>query len=219
MICTSEDNVFACGLRINMREQSIKLLEKIKEHNPEKYQEKRDYLEKCEAERKEREKEKQKLEQERIVLEEKNRPSRKILIIDAENCSAAYYQNVIKHYYENYSNANGSGIHFWGLKCQENTYLKKWNGVIDYKIHKHWIEGEPSKNKVDNKIISGVEKLLSEQKFKEITIYCFMTSDGDYLELIERLKSEGKRVIVYGKGNASKQLKEKTEFFNYEKLF
>ena len=46
-----------------------------------------------------------------------------------------------------------------------------------------------------------------------------MTSDGDYLELIERLKSEGKRVIVYGKGNASKQLKEKTEFFNYEKLF
>lgn len=108
-----------------------------------------------------------------------------------------------------------AGMYGFGLEVDKDSKLKSWikvtNGINKYTWI--WLEGTHQKNKVDNKIIEKVELLLSIKKFDKIDTYCFMTSDGDYVDIINKLRDRNKFTIVFGKRNASKKLIESCNMF------
>ena len=65
--------------------------------------------------------------------------------------------------------------------------------------------GEREKNKIDNKIIRDVIKVLNDNK--SIDIFVIISRDGDYTELVRFLKSNRKRVVILAPKNTSKKLK------------
>lgn len=132
-----------------------------------------------------------------------------ICFVDTENFSAEHFMKVRRKLWQLEETHENAGIYCFGLKKDKAKRLKRWvdiTGTID-KVYWIWLDGLPEKNKVDNKIIEKVELVLATNEFDRIDIYCFMTSDGDYAEMIRKLKEKGKFTIVFGKKNASERLK------------
>lgn len=131
-----------------------------------------------------------------------------ILFIDAENCSSKHFEKVCRKLWELDELCVNAGMYCFGLEAEKDSRLKSWKEVTEgiNKCQWTWIEGKPQKNKVDKNIIGKVELLLRQNIFDKIDIYCFMTSDGDYVDIIKKLREKNKFTIVFGKKNASKEL-------------
>lgn len=137
-----------------------------------------------------------------------------ILFVDAENCSSHNFMKVCRKLRELEKTHQNAGMYCYGLKAEEDGRLKSWREVTSYSFCIwQWLEGKPQKNKVDKRIIGDVELLLSQSRFDKIDTYCFMTSDGDYVGIIKKLRDKKKFTIVFGKSNASKELKSSCNLF------
>lgn len=132
-----------------------------------------------------------------------------ICFVDTENFSAKHFMKVRRKLWELEETHENAGIYCFGLKKDKEKRLKEWVAVTESinKVDWKWLDGSPEKNKVDNEIIKSVELLLATGKCDKIDTYCFMTSDGDYADIIHKLCEKDKFTIVFGKKNASERLK------------
>ena len=138
-----------------------------------------------------------------------------ICFVDTENFSAKHFMKVHGKLRELEKTHENAGIYCYGLKRDKEKRLKEWVAITEPmdKVYWKWLEGLPKKNKVDNKIIENVKSLLAVGKLDRIDTYCFMTSDGDYADIICKLHEKDKFTIVFGKKNASERLKSACDMY------
>ena len=123
------------------------------------------------------------------------------VLIDGENISHRKAPKIMKI-------AAAQGVVYEGRVYgrQKDRRTKGWtdmarrHGIEDIRLY-----GGPQKNKVDNKIIKDADKIV--RKNKNLDIIVIATSDSDYIDEIKNLRRHGKRVVVAGSKQASKELR------------
>ncbi len=145
------------------------------------------------------------------------KPSEKYFIcfIDAENCSAKNFRKVWCKLGALEPKLKNAGIYCYGLEKDKGQRLCIWEketaGIKE--VHWHYLKGKPQKNKVDDAVAKNVNELMNSELFARIDVWCFMTSDGDYVDIISKLNERKKTTIVFGKKNASKRLQQACRIF------
>lgn len=90
---------------------------------------------------------------------------------------------------------------------QNDPATVAWKGQAKtYGIKPILICGEPEHNKIDNKIVKDIRKVMNTNK--SIDIFCIASRDGDYAQIAQEIRSRKKRVIILATKNTSKRLKE-----------
>ena len=138
-------------------------------------------------------------EKNRFHNESTHKKQNTIVLIDAENIGAKKCPEIVRQ-------ANEMGVisemRYFARKDDDAT--KDWKAMASkYRIKPILSEGEPEKNKIDKLIIKHAKRILA--KNKSIDIFCISSNDGDYKELVEELKNQGKRVVILA-DNTSKKL-------------
>ena len=124
-----------------------------------------------------------------------------MVFIDAENVSSTYAASIEN---EIRDIGNVQEIRYYAM--QKDSTTANWKGTIKvYGYKPILMAGEREKNKIDNKIIRDVKKVLNENK--SIDIFVIVSRDGDYTELVRFLRSNRKRVVILAPKNTSKKLK------------
>lgn len=121
------------------------------------------------------------------------------LFIDGENISSKYAEQILEI-------ANDIGTiavaKVYGLQKDECT--KKWtekatkNEIKDIRLC-----GKPEKNKVDNKIIKDMKKVILDHSW--INTICIASCDGGYAEVLKELRDLGLTTVAIGKKKFVKQ--------------
>ena len=129
------------------------------------------------------------------------------LLIDGENLGSKKVKKIMKA-------AKSQGILYegkvYGRQC--DGYTKKWSEKAgEYGISDIRLCGGPDKDKVDNKLKKDARRLITNQK--NVDVICIATNDGGYVDVIEELRSQGKRVVVIGTDDAAKSLRESCNCF------
>ena len=122
------------------------------------------------------------------------------LLIDGENLGAKKASEII-------SAAKSQGLLYEGkvYARQKDLHTRRWSDKArEYGISDIRLYGGPEKNKVDNKIKTDARKLVKNHK--NIDIICIATNDSDYVDIINELRSFGKRVVIIGEKEASASL-------------
>lgn len=135
------------------------------------------------------------------------------LLIDAENTSYHYIEDVLKE------------INEYGTVTYKRMYgnftddaLKAWNDIaVKHSIVPiHQPRYSSAKNASDIMLVIDAMDILYAGKVEG---FCIVSSDSDFTRLVNRLRESGMEVIGMGKGNASKTLKAAcTTFKNLEIL-
>ena len=124
-----------------------------------------------------------------------------MVFIDAENVSSAHAASIEK---EIWDIGNVAEVRYYAM--QKDPATANWKTTIkEYGYKPILMAGEREKNKIDNKIIRDVIKVLNDNK--SIDIFVIISRDGDYTELVRFLKSNRKRVVILAPKNTSKKLK------------
>ena len=95
---------------------------------------------------------------------------------------------------------------------QKDLHTKGWSeksrkyGLEDIRLY-----GPPQKDKVDKKIQKDARREISEHR--NLDIVCLVTSDSGYVNMVNELRSRGKRVVVIGEEKASKVLRKSCNQF------
>ena len=90
---------------------------------------------------------------------------------------------------------------------QKDEHTKGWTeeakkgGLIDIRL-----SGSPEKDKVDKKISKDTKKAIRDQK--NLDIVCIATSDGGYVDTVNELRSQGKRVVIIGEDKTPDELRD-----------
>ncbi len=145
---------------------------------------------------------------------EKNMDKKIALVIDAENTSVKYLDDILKELRE------------YGIVTYKRMYgdftdssLKSWNDkAMEYAIVPiQQPRYSKVKNAADIMLVIDVMDILYEGN---VDGFCIVSSDSDFTRLVNRLREGGMLVIGMGKSDASKALKAAcTEYKNLEKLF
>ena len=123
------------------------------------------------------------------------------LLIDAENTSYHYIEDILKE------------INEYGTVTYKRMYgnftddsLKPWNDVaVKHAIVQiHQPRYSSAKNASDIMLVIDAMDILYDGKVEG---FCIVSSDSDFTRLVNRLRESGMEVIGMGKGNASKALK------------
>lgn len=124
-----------------------------------------------------------------------------VLLIDAENTSAKYADRIIQ-YLEKQGVIISARLYGDFIN---NKNVKKWNDkAIQYEMEqKQQLTTTAGKNASDISLVIDAMDLLY---LKTIDIFCIVTSDGDFTNLIKRIREDGIEVIGMGKPDASKRL-------------
>ncbi|MCR5704633.1 MAG: NYN domain-containing protein [Eubacterium sp.] len=135
------------------------------------------------------------------------------LLIDAENTSYHYIEDILKE------------INEYGTVTYKRMYgnftddsLKPWNDIaVKHAIVQiHQPRYSNAKNASDIMLVIDAMDILFDGKVEG---FCIVSSDSDFTRLVNRLRESGMEVIGMGKGNASKALKAAcTTFKNVEIL-
>lgn len=135
------------------------------------------------------------------------------LFIDGENISAGYADIIMK-----IANRQGEiySAKVYGRQC--DTYTREWSETAKFRSELKDIRlcGGPEKDKVDRKIQKDALNMSMEAK--NVDIYIFATSDQGYVPTIEKLRKQGKRVVVIGEKKAPDYLRSAGSEF-YEVYF
>lgn len=137
-----------------------------------------------------------------------------VLLIDAENVSYRFAGHIIK-----YLEKKGTIIYkkSYGDFCKSDK-LKGWYKTAEI----HQIEIQQVTATVTGKNASDIKLVIDAMDFLYKNIadtYCIVTSDGDFTDLIKRIRQEGRTVIGMGKIDASKRLEKVCdEFVNFTEL-
>lgn len=125
------------------------------------------------------------------------------LFIDGENISAKH-ANAIMKIARKQGEINSAKV--YGRQC--DIYTREWSerAKVEKELKDIRLCGGPEKDKVDRKIQK--DALIMSKETKNVDIYIFATSDQGYVPVIEKLRGEGKRVIVIGEKKASKYLRD-----------
>lgn len=145
---------------------------------------------------------------------EKNIDKKIALVIDAENTSVKYLDDILKELRE------------YGIVTYKRMYgdftddsLRSWNDkAMEYAIVPiQQPRYSKAKNAADIMLVIDVMDILYEGN---VDGFCIVSSDSDFTRLVNRLREGGMLVIGMGKSDASKALKAAcTEYKNLEKLF
>lgn len=130
-----------------------------------------------------------------------NKKKNTALFIDGENISYKKADIIMK-------TARLQGILFsdrvYGLQKDNST--KGWTDrAKEYGITDIRLFGNPEKDKVDRKIQKDAIREITQHK--NIDIVCVVTSDRGYVETIQELRAQGKRVVVIGEDKAPNELR------------
>lgn len=80
----------------------------------------------------------------------------------------------------------------------------------------HNLEEKREKNKVDNQIIMALKKKLH---FSNPSVFILVASDGDYSEIVRKIKASKNYIVVIGNETASSKLREAAdEFVDFQYL-
>lgn len=123
------------------------------------------------------------------------------LFIDAESVSSNYATKIMSSISKIGQLAEAR---YYALQKDDSTRFWK-DQAKHHGIKPILMYGEPSKNKIDNKIIKDAKHML--QQNKNIDIFCIATRDGDYSSLVSFLREHRKRVIILAPKNTSQKLK------------
>lgn len=147
------------------------------------------------------------LDYEYIFFEKKNsargaiKKKNTMVFIDAESVGANRAAQIIGQ-----SRAEGEIYEVRYYALQKDPSVNNWReSARKYGIKPILLSGEPSKNKVDNKISKDIKSILSTNK--SIDVFCIATRDGDYVELVNYVRKRGKKVVVFATKNTSSLLK------------
>ena len=129
-----------------------------------------------------------------------NKKKNLMVFVDAESVSSSCAYNMQK---EISKRGECFEVRYYALQKDEST--KGWKEVgKQYNYKPILLRGLPEKNKIDKKIIKDIKKVLSENK--SIDIFCIASRDGDYEELVNYLKTNHKRAVVFAPKQTSKRL-------------
>ncbi len=124
-----------------------------------------------------------------------------VLLIDAENTSAKY-ADCIMHYLEKQGIIISARIYGDFIN---NINVKGWNQkAVQYEMEqKQQLTTSAGKNASDIALVIDAMDLLY---LKTIDTFCIVTSDGDFVNLVKRIRENGIEVIGMGKADASRRL-------------
>ncbi len=131
-------------------------------------------------------------------------PSRKkntMVFIDAENMSVEHCPGIIGQ-----SKSIGEVYEIRYYARQNDPSTAAWKDCAKtYGIKPILMCGEASNNKIDNKIIKDIRKIISTNK--SIDIFCIASCDGDFTGITQELRGLKKRVVILASKNTSGRLK------------
>ncbi|MDR2888226.1 MAG: NYN domain-containing protein [Lachnospiraceae bacterium] len=136
------------------------------------------------------------------------------LVIDAENTSVKYLDDILKElreygivtYKRMYGDFTDDSLRSWNEKAMEYA-------IVPIQQPRY----SKVKNAADIMLVIDVMDILYEGN---VDGFCIVSSDSDFTRLVNRLREGGMMVIGMGKSDASKALKAAcTEYKNLEKLF
>ncbi len=151
-----------------------------------------------------------------IVCRDKIMDEKKIvLLIDAENTSAKYADNII-HYLEQQGDIISAQIYGDFL---DNDNTKKWNSkAVVHNFQRYQADTtKAGKNAADIALVIDAMDFLHKENPADI--FCIVTSDGDFTSLVERIRKETIEVIGIGKSDASPRLRKAcSSYYELENL-
>lgn len=126
-----------------------------------------------------------------------------VLLIDAENTSAKYADDII-HYLEKQGDIISAQIYGDFL---DNDNTKKWNSkAVMHNLQRYQTDTtKAGKNAADIALVIDAMDFLHKENPADI--FCIVTSDGDFTSLVERIRKETIEVIGIGKADASLRLR------------
>lgn len=151
------------------------------------------------------------------------------IYVDAENVSYKEMDRIVSYVEKNekkYMGRVAKNIKIHIYKLENSEYTKKWDTYIDKNSSKmyqknvnlvpHNLEGKREKNKVDNQIIMALKKKLH---FSNSSVFILVASDGDYSEIVRKIKNSKNYIVVIGNETASSKLREAAdEFVDFQSL-
>lgn len=138
-----------------------------------------------------------------------------VLLIDAENTSARYADNII-HYLEKQGDIISAQIYGDFL---DNDNTKRWNGkAAMHNLQRYQADTtKAGKNAADIALVIDAMDFLHKENPADI--FCIVTSDGDFTSLVERIRKETIEVIGIGKSDASPRLRKAcSSYYELEEL-
>jgi len=126
-----------------------------------------------------------------------------VLLIDAENTSAKYADDII-YYLEKQGDIISAQIYGDFL---DNDNTKKWNSkAVTHNLQRYQADTtKAGKNAADIALVIDAMDFLHKENPADI--FCIVTSDGDFTSLVERIRKETIEVIGIGKEDASPRLR------------
>ena len=124
-----------------------------------------------------------------------------IVLIDAESIGANKCPSIIGQ-----AKKVGEIAEVRYFARQNDKSTRAWKDMAKkYNVKPILCYGEPEHNKIDKLIIKHAKKILRD--YKSIDIFCIASRDGDFAELTDYLRNQGKRVIIFATKNTSQKLK------------
>ena len=133
--------------------------------------------------------------------ENTHRKQNTMVFIDAESISADRCPRIIG---QCQSVGEIFEIRYYARQIDPSTSAWK-DQAKAYDIKPILMYGEPERNKIDNKIIKDIRRILNTNK--SIDIFCIASRDGDFSDIVQEIRSKRKRAVVLATKNTSEKLK------------
>ena len=131
-----------------------------------------------------------------------NRKKNTMVFIDAESISAERCPGIIGQ-----CKSVGELFEVRYYARQKDPSTLAWKEKANsYGIKPILMYGEAEHNKIDNKIIKDIRKILANNK--SIDIFCIATKDGDYSSIVKEIRENKKRAVIFATKDTSKKLKQ-----------
>ena len=131
-----------------------------------------------------------------------NRKKNTMVFIDAESISAERCSRIIG---QCKSVGELFEVRYYARQKDPSTLAWK-EKASSYGIKPILMYGEAEHNKIDNKIIKDIRKILTNNK--SIDIFFFFSKDGDYSSIVKEIRESKKRAVILATKDTSKKLKQ-----------
>lgn len=136
-----------------------------------------------------------------LWIESGEKKKNTMVFIDAESVSSNHCSKIIGQ-----ARSVGEIYEARYYALQNDPSTSAWKSAAKmYAIKPILLYGEPAHNKIDNKIIKDIKRIVENNK--SIDIFCIASRDGDYSEIVKYLRQKKKRVVVLATKNTSRDLK------------
>lgn len=125
-----------------------------------------------------------------------------MVFIDAENIGSNSCKKIVGQ-----SNSSGKISEMRYYARQNEASTNNWKDEAKkHNIKPILLCGGPEHNKVDNKIIKDIRKVLNTNK--SIDVFCIATKDGDYADIVHEIREQyHKKAVILASSQTSERLK------------